>query len=219
MLLNPGSKIVAVISLTLALVTCQAGDNGGGSGGPDPRPEKLTIRPGNVACIAPSTSAEVAATLSTTGCFEDATKHEVAAGVIPYTVNNLLFSDGEKKGRYFAIPDGTSIGLLPDGHFDFPVGSVVIKTFRKDSTRLETRFLMNHAVDGWVGYAYKWNLEQTDADLLTDSDSVTVGSYVHEIPSPEDCMECHLPSGNDAYVVIGNETLQQLRPEIQQRRN
>ncbi len=203
--------LIVLIALTAALVVglgCKKG-GGGDSGGSDDRPDKILARPANAGCLAPATTALVADTLSGTGCFNDTATHEVASGVIAYTVNNLLWTDGEKKGRYFAIPDGETIDLLSDGHFDFPVGSVVIKTFFKDSTRLETRILMNHETDDWVGYAYKWNVEQTDATLLDDADTVTVGSYVHQIPSPSDCMECHLSSGDDAYVALANETLQQ----------
>jgi len=184
---------------------------------------KMATRPNNPTCLAPALASEVATQLSATGCFSAADTREVVTGVIPYTVNNLLWSDGEKKGRFFAIPDGSVIRILDDsaghntgvsnGNFDFPDGSVVIKHFYNGSRIVETRLLMRHATDGWAGYAYEWNEAQTDATLLTTGKQIDT-PVSHYFPSPAECMECH--TGADApftgvtaaRVTLGPDTLQ-----------
>ncbi len=178
--------------------------------------EKIMNRASNTGCIAPANAADVANLLSNTGCFSDTSNHQIATGVIPYTVNSLLWTDGEKKGRFFAIPDNSMIGLFDDtpgvnpnnvknAAFDFPVGSVIIKTFSNGALRVETRLLMRHANDGWAGYAYEWNDAQSDATLLSTSKSKNLGNLTHYFPSPEECMECHTTSTK---VALGPETLQ-----------
>ncbi len=204
----------AVVGLVLA--AC-------GGGGDDPAPaqqqetvEKLLNRASNATCLAPASAVNVATLLSDTGCFTDTATREPASGVMAYTVNNLLWSDGEKKGRYFAIPDGSTIALAVDesaivatndiknGSFVFPAGSVVIKHFFNGARVVETRLLMNHANDGWAGYAYEWNDQQTDATLLTTSKQITT-PVSHYFPSPAECMECHTDAAN---VTLGPDTLQ-----------
>jgi uncharacterized repeat protein (TIGR03806 family) len=51
------------------------------------------------------------------------------AGVIPYDLNTPLFSDYAHKLRTVWMPRGTSAKFNPDGSFDFPVGTIISKTF------------------------------------------------------------------------------------------
>lgn len=162
---------------------------------------RISTRPSNTHCIAPDYADEVATLLSQTGCWQDVTQHQVKSGVLPYTVNSLLWTDGEKKGRYFAIPDGSQLELNSEGGFLFPVGAVVIKDFFRDGEVVETRLLMKHANDGWGAYSYQWE-DQNDAMLLTGSAQL----HDHYYPSREECMECHT---DQVDITIGNETLQQ----------
>ena len=179
--------------------------------------QKIATRPSNTTCLAPDTAAEVPTLLSNTGCFSDTATQTVAEGVIPYTVNSILWADGESKGRYFAIPDGSQISVIADessvvpsngiknGDFYFPVGSMVVKNFYNSGRIVETRFMMNHAINRWRGYSYKWNEEQTDATLLT-TDFLLEGPPIrHYYPSPVACMACHTTG---AGYVIGVDTLQ-----------
>jgi len=97
-----------------------------------------------------------------------------------------------------------------DGNWDFPVGTVAVKTFSlatakgvedgasKSTQRLETRLLV-HSPRGWDGYTYLWNDEQTEATLLDSS--LTKRYRVHTptgvidqewyFPSRSDCKACH----------------------------
>ncbi|MFC1749188.1 hypothetical protein ACFL2V_10325 [Pseudomonadota bacterium] len=210
---------------TLLLAGCGGGGGDGGTpAAPDTQEQtqtpdkvaKFSSRPDNSGCVAPDDAVDTAAMLSDTGCFTDTATQTVADGVIPYTVNSVLWSDGESKGRYFAIPDGSTIDLevdesgivdsngIQNGDFDFPIGSVVIKNFYSGSRIVETRLLSNHANDGWVGYAYQWNVTQTDATLLTSFKEIT-SPVSHYFPSRQECMDCHT---DGALVILGPDTLQ-----------
>ena len=229
---RPGLRTLFIATAALALSACGGGGDGDNdpANTPDNTPEpvaKILTRPNNPDCIAPASSDDVATQLSGTGCFSSTDTRQVVEGVIPYTVNNLLWSDGEKKGRFFAIPDDAKITLredapiLPDtgarnGDFDFPTGSVIIKHFFNGPRIVETRLLMKHANEGWKGYAYEWNTEQTDATLLTGTDAANgkQTSLPHYFPSRTECMECHTGAEEEftgvaaARVALGPDTLQ-----------
>ena len=92
-------------------------------------------------------------------------------GVRPYDLVNALFSDHAAKHRYVYVPKGQSAKYDPENVFDFPVGSVLIKTFAfapdmrdpaLNERWIETRLLI-HKQEGWVAYPYIWNAEQTEA--------------------------------------------------------
>lgn len=170
--------------------------------------------------------------LSATGLFESTAADEPGAAMIPYDVNVPLWSDGAAKRRYFALPRGQSLRFDQRGAWEFPIGSVLIKSFylpvvseksrrRAADTdaplrRLETRLFV-HTADGWHGYTYVWNEAQTDADLLDGAKTVRYqvdsGYSVHPqewyYPSQSDCMACHTQS---AGFVLGPRTRQLNRP-------
>jgi glucose/arabinose dehydrogenase len=144
--------------------------------------------------------------LSETGIFTSTKSLSPAPGLIPYSVNVPLWSDYAAKDRYLALPTAKSIEFSPEGHWELPVGAVLVKTFFLDTTRgdpktrrrLETRFMV-HNERGWDGYTYLWNDEQTDAQLLdtaltkeyrvkTPQGEITQSWY---FPSRSDCMLCH----------------------------
>jgi hypothetical protein len=51
-------------------------------------------------------------------------------GVTPYTLNSALFTDDAHKLRTVWLPDGSAAAMAdPDETFDFPVGTVITKTF------------------------------------------------------------------------------------------
>lgn len=143
--------------------------------------------------------------LSETGCVDPQDPRRPAPGLIPYDVNAPLWSDGAEKIRYFAIPDGTKITVLPDGDWELPIGSVIVKHFLFDCRLVETRLYVRHDDGDWAGYTYAWNEEQTDAFLLSDSFSTKIGERNWTFPSRAQCQQCHTRAAGRS---LGLETAQ-----------
>lgn len=130
--------------------------------------------------------------LSDTGLFDSVADHQIATGVIPYTVIAPQWIDGAVKERFLAIPGKGQIQFdgieypqpapgAPHG-WKFPDGTVVFETISLElrpgmSRRLETRVLHYKSLAGddsvgdqfWRAYTYIWNDEQTDAVLLEET--------------------------------------------------
>jgi uncharacterized repeat protein (TIGR03806 family) len=127
--------------------------------------------------------------LSKTGCVDPNDPKKPAQGVIPFGVNAALWSDGAKKDRYIAIPDGATIAVKDDG--DFATGSVLMKTFTVAGKRTETRLFIRHDDGNWGGYSYEWLDDESDAVLLPSSKSKAVGAQTWYYPSRGECLSCH----------------------------
>lgn len=129
--------------------------------------------------------------LSKTGCVDTQDPKRPANGLIGYEPNSPLWSDGAKKERFMALPDGKTIKVNTDGDWEYPVGTVFMKTFFLDDKRVETRLFMRHDDGVWAGYSYEWNAEQTDATLLLGSKTKTIGAHEWQYPSGVQCLQCH----------------------------
>jgi len=126
-------------------------------------------------------------TLSQRGCLPSQ-----AAGLIPYDVNAPFWSDGADKERFIGLPDGRTINVAADGDFEFPNGSVLVKTFSVGSKKIETRLFMRHEDGNWAGYSYEWLDDQSDAVLLADSKRKRIAADRDwYFPSRAECMRCH----------------------------
>ena len=153
--------------------------------------------------------------LSAYGFFRDAGAREPSAGVTPYDLNTPLYSDGALKFRYVYVPPGAQARYNPDGVFDFPVGTVLIKTFAfaadmrqpTENVRfLETRLLIRRA-EGWIALPYVWNEAQTEARLspigaqipvsFTDEDGEAI-NLDWAVPNRNQCKGCHDVAGEIA---------------------
>lgn len=132
--------------------------------------------------------------LSQTGCFDAMDVKKPGPMLIPYDLNSPLWSDGAEKERFFAIPDGTTIRVQADGDFEFPNGTVTVKTFTLGGRRIETRLLMRHPDGQWAGYSYEWRDDESDADLLPAGKSKVVGTQTWQYPSRAQCLSCHTAS-------------------------
>jgi len=141
-----------------------------------------------VAATGGSSDGAVPSLLSLTGCFDASAP---ATGLIPYGVNAPLWSDGAEKSRWMALPDGKTITINADGDFDFPTGTVLLKEFRLDGKRIETRLMVHHDDGVWAGYTYEWRDDGSDAQLLADTKTKAVGTATWTYPSRSDCLRCH----------------------------
>ena len=127
-----------------------------------------------------------------------------------YTLNTALFSDYTKKLRTLYIPPGTPAEYQSYESFDFPVGTIVSKTFYFDlsdteqvivdtSTAaashklIETRLLVRQP-HGWDALPYIWQdgeayLAITGGLMQLDTTENETINYL--IPSKNQCASCH----------------------------
>jgi uncharacterized repeat protein (TIGR03806 family) len=121
-------------------------------------------------------------------------------GVLPYELNTPLFSDYAHKLRTVWMPAGQAARYDPAGTFDFPVGTILTKTFYypkvsgapagsplvrqtaassagspADGLDLaEVRVIETRVLvrraEGWAALPYVWNDEQTEATLERTGD-------------------------------------------------
>ena len=146
--------------------------------------------------------------LSQTLGFEDVASLRPSTGLLPYSVQSPLFSDGARKQRWLALPSGTKVGFSESGAWSYPEGTVFVKEFDMalderhpdELRRLETRFLVAAAGGGFYGLSYVWNAQQTDAELRGDGhDEVleivgadgTLRAQKYSFPAQGDCVRCH----------------------------
>lgn len=155
--------------------------------------------------------------LSETGLFTDALKQSPQPGVLPYEINAPRWADHAVAQRWAAFPDqsGVSVaeeskGVVLRGRWEFPAGAVLAKTYSLDlergnsatRRRIETQILH---FDGslWGTYSYRWNAEQTDAELVpkqgdettfTVKDKTAPGGEMQQrwrFYSRSECARCH----------------------------
>jgi uncharacterized repeat protein (TIGR03806 family) len=134
--------------------------------------------------------------------------------VLPYELNSPLFTDYAEKARFVWMHDGAT-GLYRDTTiYSLPPGTILVKNFHYPGTGpaykangygrlVETRLLV-HEQDGWKGYPYIWNREQTDARLsLTggEQEVTFIGwdgnprSIRYLVPNANQCRSCHSHNG------------------------
>jgi len=178
--------------------------------------------------------------LSETGLFADTASERPQPGVVPYTINAPLWQDGATATRWLAMPAAEPAGLLAEQRGPVKIlratvadGTVFVRTIaleliRDDPAsrrRVETQLLH---FDGreWHGYTYRWNDEQTDADLVEaagDSTTWTVTddsapggqrSLPWRFHSRSECLQCHNDDAGRALgFVPGNLDVHRLHAE------
>ncbi len=164
------------------------------------------------------------ARLSETGLFKSVKDHEPEAGLIPYSVNAPLWSDGADKERFMALPGESRIDYTSEHGWNFSDGAVLVKTFSlrmragdpASRRRMETRLLTRQRGE-WYVYSYIWNDEQTDATLVAangmDRSYPVADSKEKDgkrqqtwhYPSRAECLVCHSRAAN---YVLGPSVLQ-----------
>lgn len=144
--------------------------------------------------------------LADTGCFDSISPLVPASGVIPFDVNSPLWSDDASKQRWMALPDGEHIEIMPNGDWDLPVGTILIKNFSVAGQLVETRFLIRHDNGEWAGYSYEWDEAETSATLLPAGKvRALMGGQNWTYPSRTQCIACHTEVANRS---LGPKTTQ-----------
>jgi uncharacterized repeat protein (TIGR03806 family) len=131
--------------------------------------------------------------LSATGLFASTKSHTPSSGLVPYDINLPMYRDGATSHRYIAIPQNQTIrvrhshrraSLLPPlrsrlglDRWRLPVGGLLMQTlFVEDekgmARRVETQISMNDDQE-WRFLSYRWNKDQTDAELVPASGAET----------------------------------------------
>ena len=132
---------------------------------------------------------------------------------MPYSLRTPLFSDYADKERFISLPAGQKATVGADGRVQFPVGTVLVKSFGWASVNggrpVETRLLIHRAA-GWVALPYVWDADGRDATLKVAGMRIPVmfkradgaaQSISYAVPNKNQCKECH--SLNGALVPIG----------------
>ena len=125
-------------------------------------------------------------------------------GVVPYDLNTPLFSDYAHKLRTIWMPKGQAAKYDPEKAFDFPVGTIITKTFyyprvdgaakdakavavnydtaadfdgaklKLDHVRLIETRVLVRRDKGWEALPYVWNADQSDAELARTGDQIPI---------------------------------------------
>ncbi len=173
--------------------------------------------------------------LSETGLF--ASTHDLAPtpGVVPYTINAELWTDGARAERLMAVPGVSKVPFDAAGRLRFPDGSVLARTVSLDLVegdphtrrRVETQVLHREA-GSWRPYSYRWDDAQADATLVDPagaSGSFTVrdaaapgGSREHayRFAARSECGLCHNPWVEASTVVYGRQSASPLASTVEQ---
>jgi uncharacterized repeat protein (TIGR03806 family) len=151
---------------------------------------------------------KVASKLSDYGFFQELNSQSPAEGVLPYELITPLFSDYADKLRFVYMPAESFAEYRPNKVFDFPNGTVLIKTFaylnahetsNLDPQLLETRLLIKKQ-DKWKNVSYVWNEEQNDAFLSIAGKTIStqfvnntgdIQDVRYRVPNINQCKECH----------------------------
>ena len=148
--------------------------------------------------------------LSDYGFFKEPLSQQIPSDYIfPYKLTTPLFTDYALKSRFIVLQDGQKMEYINPEKFSFPIGTSIIKTFfypedfrsPEDNLQIiETRLLVN-TPEGWTGFPYIWNEEQTDAELevaggrkqinWVDEDGKNQ-SVNYLIPNFNMCKGCHV---------------------------
>jgi uncharacterized repeat protein (TIGR03806 family) len=169
-------------------------------------------RTGQLYRLAPNPAARAVSNfpqmLTQTGLFASTRSHQPAAGVVPYSVNCELWSDGAMAERFLAVPGSGNIGVDPQGGWKFPDSTVLVRTVSIDvgpgnpptRRRMETQILHLEA-ESWRPYSYVWNDDQTDAQLAgAEGRTLTLAPTApgqekrsYRVYSRTECVLCHNP--------------------------
>lgn len=156
---------------------------------------------------------------------------EYNEGVLPYALNTPLFSDYATKDRAIWMPEGSAAEWDTGTVLDFPVGTVILKTFLlspdlRDAGAarriVETRLLIR-GTDGWKAWPYLWSADGRDAQLhvagevfdYTFIDTTGEERTAHYlVPQRNQCVDCH-----ETYTDSGERALRPIGPEPWQLHN
>ncbi|WP_144289799.1 hypothetical protein [Ideonella sp. A 288] len=152
--------------------------------------------------------------MSDTGLFEPGRAGQIRRGVVSYTPQYPLWTDGATKRRWLWLPPGRSIDASRPDAWVFPVGTRLWKEFAFAGRPVETRFIERCADGQWRFATYLWDADGRDARLAPERGigALPVAGAPggrHAVPARGDCLACH----GDAPVPVLGVTALQLSPD------
>ena len=129
------------------------------------------------------------------------------SGGMPYGLSTALFTDYASKYRFAFIPEGQKAVYSEHEAFDFPVGTVLVKTFAMpDHTSdregnelvIETRLLILRE-GGWIARPYYWESPEEAILAITGKsiENMTTNhngedlTFTYNVPKAASCTSCH----------------------------
>jgi len=133
--------------------------------------------------------------LRDTGLYADASMSQLREGVLAFSPQYPLWSDGAVKHRWIYLPPGTSIDASRPDAWDFPRGTKLWKEFRHGRA-IETRFIERAANGEWRFASYVWTADGQDALLapaggIREIPAAEAPGARYAIPAEDDCRACH----------------------------
>ena len=180
-------------------------------------------------CFSLSFSFELQKNLSEYQIFSGNPKNLIPSeGFVHYDLITPLFTDYALKHRLIYIPDEGKIEYRGKEVFDFPKGTMIVKTFyypydfeniNQDIDLVETRLLV-HETSGWRAYPYIWNEDDSEAVLsvaggirsVTWKDQRGKQTIDYIIPNMNQCKGCHIK--DEEFLPIG-PTARQLNKDLE----
>jgi hypothetical protein len=139
-----------------------------------------------------SKTAQLPQRLSETGLYADIATGELAPGVLSYTPQFQLWSDGAEKQRWILLPSAHPIDTSNMDDWLFPEGTKVWKQFSVGGVRVETRLLEKRGKGeaDWLSLAYVWGPDDKDA-IAEPLGAIDAHRTDHDVPAAGECLACH----------------------------
>ncbi len=143
-----------------------------------------------------SADAALPARLSDTGLYAAGSTTQLQPGVLSFTPQYPLWSDGADKRRWIRLPAGGAIDASAPDAWQFPPGTQLWKEFGHGSRRVETRYIERLRDGRWRYATYVWNEQGNDATLapargITALPVAEAPQGRYDIPARADCTSCH----------------------------
>lgn len=153
---------------------------------------------------------------------------DAAAPGLMFAPASGLFSDHANKYRFLFLPEGASASYREKYGLQFPVGTVLVKTFALpvsesggDDRLMETRLLI-HRESGWVGLPFAWQADGKDAQLARIGKAVPTWvmvdgiqqEFTYLVPDVLTCRKCHQGRIENEVMTPLGTTVRQLNHEM-----
>jgi hypothetical protein len=132
--------------------------------------------------------------LADTGLYSDFAAREIAPGILEFSPQYPLWTDGATKRRWIQLPAGTFVDASDPAAWVFPAGTKLWKQF-SFGRAVETRLIELGRDGKWSFATYVWSEDGSDARLapargLPHAAESSPG-VPYDIPGRADCLVCH----------------------------